>query len=210
MGCNYYLKKKTAEKWILPINNLGRVLTKICVEERKDGRRDISINLLNCTQEEELLHIGKSSSGWHFSLCIYPFMNIYNLTDWEKLFSDSNYIILNENNEEITKDEMLEIITKRSVDGYNYYNSQEDFELAQIKNHNSIEEKLWQNFSPVNSYDELLAQNHASRGKNGLWSHCSLIVDFREREEWDGYMPLISIYIPTSGTYDLTENWDFS
>ena len=31
-----------------------------------------------------VLHIGKSSVGWHFALCIYPLIGINSLDDWKK------------------------------------------------------------------------------------------------------------------------------
>lgn len=83
----------------------------------------------------ELLHIGKSSAGWCFSLhvyptgrlnssimkhCHHPYENtypidtpIYNLADWKKLFFDRKYIIRDEYGDDVLPKDMIETITKR-------------------------------------------------------------------------------------------------
>lgn len=78
----------------------------------------------------QVLHIGKSSMGWRFGLCIYPTENprfkddstyheywldepINSLEDWIKLFKTKGNRIFNEYNEEVSVKEMLKTITKR-------------------------------------------------------------------------------------------------
>lgn len=60
------------------------------------------------------LHIGKSSFGWCFGLHIDPMEGIYGLEDWEALFQQSRYTIVDEYGKHIEPGDMLEIITKRS------------------------------------------------------------------------------------------------
>lgn len=57
------------------------------------------------------LHIGKSSYGWHFNLCIYPDLSINNLDDWKQMFE--THAIYNEENEQITAAEMIDRIVNR-------------------------------------------------------------------------------------------------
>ena len=76
------------------------------------------------------IHIGKSSLGWRFSLCIYPAENpkylnneyyreyflekeIKDINDWIVLFNDKNNIIIDEYGDRIDANEMIDIITKR-------------------------------------------------------------------------------------------------
>ena len=40
-----------------------------------------------CKRSDEL-HIGKSSVGWYFSLCVYPERKINSLDDWKKLLTN--------------------------------------------------------------------------------------------------------------------------
>lgn len=100
----------------------------------------------SCNHEERL-HIGKSSSGWCFSLHVYPFggdkysefkkingnvITIESLEDWKTWFGKSDWKILNEYGTEISSEEMIEIVTKRSrterkeLSDY-YYSSWSDF-----------------------------------------------------------------------------------
>lgn len=57
------------------------------------------------------LHIGKSSYGWNFNLCIYPDLGINNLNDWKKMFETHD--IYNEEDEKITAEEMIDRIVNR-------------------------------------------------------------------------------------------------
>ena len=115
MGCNYYLYKKDNTPWILPVNRLGQYIERD-IYKMGTGELDKSACVLDfdkCTVEQEGLHIGKSSCGWHFDLCIYPFINIYNLEDWKKLFNSHEYFIKDEYDEIISSDEMIKNITDR-------------------------------------------------------------------------------------------------
>ena len=114
MGCNYYLYKKNNTLWALPINRLGQYIESLIFSSVKPPKsNEITINLDKCITNEEGLHIGKSSAGWHFNLCIYPFMGIYNLNDWKKLFNSENYYIKDEYGEAVSAEEMLSVITDR-------------------------------------------------------------------------------------------------
>ena len=97
------------------------------------------------------IHIGKSSKGWRFGLCTYPTENpkfkdgqtgyheyyldkpISSFDDWIELFNDPNNHIENEFGEEITKDEMIDIIAHRkpcreSLEGWHKVNVGTQFE----------------------------------------------------------------------------------
>ena len=89
-----------------------------------------------------LLHIGKSSMGWHFNLCIYPEFNINNLEDWKKLFD--KYEIEDEYGSIVSKEEMLERITERK--GNNGRMSEEEI-------------------------NKFCKDNHCEVGLNGLFAH---------------------------------------
>lgn len=65
-----------------------------------------------CGRAYDLLHIGKSSGGWHFSLHVIPEKGINDLDDWKKLFEKGG-IITDEYEGEIKPEIMLEIITQR-------------------------------------------------------------------------------------------------
>jgi hypothetical protein len=66
------------------------------------------------TKDPERLHIGKSSSGWVFSMRIYPERGINTLYDWLPIILDSSNIIRNEYGSRITTDDLLHNITVRS------------------------------------------------------------------------------------------------
>jgi hypothetical protein len=89
--------------------------------------------------DEERLHIGKSSTGWCFSLHVIPERGLNSLDDWKRLW-ESGGVIENEYGEERTAAEMLSTITDRRFEGAEWTASD-------------------------------LAQNHASRGPNGLARH---------------------------------------
>lgn len=59
------------------------------------------------------LHIGKSSAGWCFPLCIYP-PHINSLDDWRKLWEKEEVVIVDEYGDEVGAERMIELITDRS------------------------------------------------------------------------------------------------
>lgn len=130
-----------------------------------------------------ILHIGKSSAGWHFSLCIYPLLGIKNLDDWKRLWGSGKCSIYTEYGDELSLEEALSYICNRP--GFPH-NSEEE----QLKNNNRLYEEegfgRW-----FNSYDEYMRFNGAKRGKNGLWAHNS------------------PKYVTTDDTYDMTEDANF-
>ena len=147
-------------------------------------------------------------------------MNIYSLDDWKALFNSNRYIIKSEDDEELTSDEMLDIITNRSQPEYvkaiKSGKTQEQYEQEYIDKVNHLEEELFKIAdSPLKprhylSYDEILHENNAVRGYNGLWSRTSNIWDMRNDPAWEGFIPTVGNQIHTEGTYDLTPDWDFS
>lgn len=72
----------------------------------------------HCGRGDEDLHIGKSSGGWCFSLCVHPYENINTLEDWRREWDhmESDTRIVNEYNEIFTPDQMLKVITERRRD----------------------------------------------------------------------------------------------
>ncbi len=135
------------------------------------------------------IHIGKSSMGWHFGLCIYPEYKINTLDDWIKLFRSSGNIIVDEEDRELKTSEMLDRIEDRKQLEFEKYESEDQYERAVVENYNNINKtisifkhKIYTN------YDEILMENHACRGLNGLWR--------RQKDQYTSYP------IP-DGTYDL-------
>ena len=98
-----------------------------------------------CGKEaEELIHLGKSSMGWCFSLHVYPESGLNNLTDMfdfiGKKIDRENCKIFNEYGEEIAMGELLSVVTERRGHGtrshrWCSYNSAElgPFNLARHK-----------------------------------------------------------------------------
>jgi len=66
-----------------------------------------------CGRGYEPYHIGKSSGGWCFSLHVYPDNDINTLEDVKKLWEGG--VIVDEYGANISKEEMLSIITERSA-----------------------------------------------------------------------------------------------
>lgn len=63
-----------------------------------------------CGRSYEKRHIGKSSAGWVFALRIYPDENINTWDDWQVLLNNK---IKDEYGKPISKEEMIDIVTKR-------------------------------------------------------------------------------------------------
>ena len=130
-----------------------------------------------------VLHIGKSSVGWHFALCIYPLIGINSLDDWKKIWSSNDCEIYTECDEKISKEEILSYIVNRKYFG-------EKNEAKRLENYNKLAEKEGSG-SRFNTYEQLMSYNNATRGKNGLWAHNN------------------PRYSPTNDTYDLTSDVNF-
>ena len=188
MGTNYYLKCKMNPKNMLlaatcgysnwygydneiKVLSNGYVWKNTYYPDIEDLDRDYYCSL----------HIGKSSAGWHFSLCTYPELGIESIDDWLELFKDNE--IIDECDCTVKLETMMNTITKRDT----YSTKSEEEELADL---NSLHSKL--GMRTYSSYDEFLKDNHASRGLNGLLAHN--YGDFRR----------------TEGTYDITTDWNFS
>ena len=62
---------------------------------------------------EDILHIGKSSGGWCFSLHIIPELNIHDLPGWVPYLLDPDRLIVDEYREVLTYEEMIAKITDR-------------------------------------------------------------------------------------------------
>lgn len=90
MGTNYYLHKMPVQKY----SHCSRCYS------------------------ENVLHIGKSSYGWKFSLHIIPENNIISLNDWIVEWNKEHTYIKNEYGEKIPPEQMLAIITERGGGRY--------------------------------------------------------------------------------------------
>ncbi len=59
------------------------------------------------------LHIGKSSFGWCFSLRVIPELGLNSLEAWKNFMKGGDKIVVDEQGSEISKREMVRIITQR-------------------------------------------------------------------------------------------------
>jgi len=74
----------------------------------------------HCERGESPLHIGKSSSGWVFSLHIIPERGINNLYDWIVVLLKPDLTIRDEYDRTVTFEELLKTITCRThINGLN-------------------------------------------------------------------------------------------
>ncbi len=109
MGCNYYLKYK-GNLSIEEHNKYVDISERVQVLDNGFVYKNKYYETLP-SYFPTLLHIGKSSYGWHFSLCIYPFLGINNLDDWKNLFD--KFVIEDECGETVSKERMLSTILDR-------------------------------------------------------------------------------------------------
>ena len=208
MGCNYYLFKKDKTQWVIPKNNVGEQIEKLLVHCQNES--EITLDTTKCLERVDGLHIGKSSLGWHFNLCIYPVLDIYNLEDWITYFNDVAYEIRDEEDRVIKADNMLKCIVEREALKYKDFNSDEEYEKYVLECTNNVEKELFNNKEPYKSYDDYLVHNHAYRGVRGLMGHASSVWDMRKDEAWKNFLPMLNTFYPTGESYDLTTEWDFS
>lgn len=212
MGMNYYLKKKDGSDFVLPKSEIGRIFENAIVH--KDSEDVIQLNIKDVTTKTDKLHIGKSSFGWHFLLCIYSALGILTLDDWRALFNNEEYEIIDEEDRTVSSEDMLKTINERKAIDFDKFKTIEEFEKAHVESYNEAERVLQSHLECepkyVETYDEFLNVENALRGKNGLLAHKCNIRDFRNNEMFKQFMPIFCNYYYTDGTYDLTEDWDFS
>lgn len=209
MGMNYYLKKNDGSKWIVPTSNFSNLINLLVVRMKNEGNASVELDIDKCVEELEELHIGKSSFGWHFNLCIYPCLDIYSLNDWKKLFNDtSSYTIYDEENEIVSADEMISKITERKSSNYDDTKTEEENCIEALKRINELEGKLFNR--TYETYEEFLNENSGEKGYKGLIAHKSIVWDKRDEDIWKDFSPILHLHIRTDGTYDLTTQWDFS
>lgn len=105
-------------------------------------------NCPNCGEwlDTHHIHIGKSSGGWEFALCIHPSLELNNIADWLAYLPDKK--IKDEYGEEVSFAEMIDVIANRGRD-----------------------ESIWEEapFSCL-SWDAFHRDNHSQRGEKGLLS----------------------------------------
>lgn len=193
MGTNYYLRwKKKYEprdenyseysEPLVDVLDNGFVWNKHYYAHKDELNKDYYLEL----------HIGKSSCGWHFALCIYPELSINSLKDWEQLFSNKKNIIVDEYGKLISKEDIVSTITERKNKNFKEFDSREAYEKNYIEEQNKLDGVLGV-VRCYRDYDDFLRDNHARRGLNGLLAHNS---DYFEGQD-------------TGGTYDLTTDWRF-
>ncbi len=97
--------------------------------------------------DAEPLHIGKSSAGWCFALCVHPDHGIHSLDDWRMRWAGDGVVIRDEYGTDVSPADMDRIITGRrwrnKVDSWVGYENEQAFH----------------------------AENHSERGPNGLLRH---------------------------------------
>jgi hypothetical protein len=109
-----------------------------------------------CGRPFEPLHIGKSSSGWCFSLHVIPEDGINSLDDWRERWSRRSAFIRNEYGDTVTAEQMESIITMRS----------------QSKPNTSWDSNWWDSrFGRYLSEEDFHRHNHSERGPNFLLRH---------------------------------------
>jgi hypothetical protein len=110
-----------------------------------------------CGRPFEPLHIGKSSSGWCFSLHVIPEEGINNLDDWRERWSRRSAFIRDEYGKTITAQVMESSITERNRSGLDA----------------SWDRVNWWNspFSRYLSEEDFHRSNHSERGPNLLLRH---------------------------------------
>lgn len=65
--------------------------------------------------KNQILHIGKSSFGWYFSLHVIPQFDLNTFEDWEKFLKDKT--IRDEYGRKVSYDQMIKIILRDVEDG---------------------------------------------------------------------------------------------
>ena len=168
MGTNYYLIRKM--KYVpgtpttLGLDSYDTEVTQLTNGYVCRNTYYPTLDALSKDFKQEI-HIGKSSGGWYFGLCIYPKYGINNLEDWKKLFFDPEVVIQNESEKVISPEEMMSIITQRGVKGWTK-DLQDDFEAHELTSQNMLMKHF--GVAPYRTFDEFLEDNHAERGNNGL------------------------------------------
>ena len=149
MGMNYYLMRKERYSEESPFPACLGCTYSGETEVRKLSNGWIWNDTYYPTLEElnesycQKIHIGKSSSGWRFSLCVYPsenprykndrFRQIYlpepisSFEDWLRLFNDPKNYIIDECGRRVSIEDMVAKITKRAPheslkDGWQHLN----------------------------------------------------------------------------------------
>ncbi len=172
MGCNFYLKKKS------PVTFPASVGCDRHGGELIELTNGIVWNKTFYPNKEECdkvfrqeFHIGKSSTGWYFSLAIYPAYGINNFDDWKKLFADPQNEIYDECGRKISPREMINWIANRGYEGPGgspeAIAAREEKDL-ETRNKMASKYHIGRTFK---TYDEYMSYNGAERGIKGLWRH---------------------------------------
>jgi hypothetical protein len=110
-----------------------------------------------CGHAQNILHIGKSSSGWCFGLHVIPEENLNSLADWVDRWSKTNCTIRDEGNTKIEVGEMYLIITSRSADKHEV--------MIRGVDHKAPTNRIYRNLA------DFYERNFAVPGPNNLLRH---------------------------------------
>lgn len=107
---------------------------------------------------QEVIHIGKSSLGWCFSLHVTE--DIQSLDDWKKVWETQAGFIENEYGDRVSVEDLLDRITNRS--GRNRFDEPLEDCYIEFYLSGSLERYSWEDFH---------RKNHSEPGPNGLLRH---------------------------------------
>ena len=195
MGMNFYVNiKREYEPKLIGIYEDGEIKNGVTTLSNGYVWKNTYFATMEEVNEKYFLHlhIGKSSFGWHFGLCVYPELGIDSLEDWINLWNTPGVTIIDEEDRIISPADMVDRITNRGNPNWDA-SKQEEFEKKAVESFNTLNASLG-NRIYVTNYDEYLNVNCAARGLYGLLAHNSRYYDFP----------------PTGGTYDLTDDPNFS
>jgi hypothetical protein len=74
----------------------------------------VEANKCECCGRKDILHIGKSSCGWNFSLHVIPDRGLNTLDDWKEFLVDKS--ITDEYDKPVEYAELIDIISNRKGD----------------------------------------------------------------------------------------------
>ena len=123
MGTNYYLKKKAKYSYIRNREEKDFDFYDVDYNKVTELTNGFVYNntyypTVKTLNEDYYItyHIGKKSYGWRFLLSSYISQHITTLDDWVELFKQQDSKIVNEYGEEITPQEMVNIILGVDLD----------------------------------------------------------------------------------------------
>jgi hypothetical protein len=116
-----------------------------------------------CGRPFEPLHIGKSSSGWCFSLHVIPEDGINSLDEWRERWSRRSAFIRNEYGDTVTAEQMESTITERG------YSKPESW--GETTWNLFVQDSWFSRFGRYPDEEDFHRHNHSERGPNLLLRH---------------------------------------